>query len=412
MAGARSTEATLVGKPPPAHHPSDRLPVVLLEEEWLGNEKDHPAGQPPPADTSDDASWIGSEQTMVGTPVGAGPGAPADSEQEYLGRDATIIGTPAPIAGAADRKGGTTTSGGNLGKKTSPTLDDGWHFKGRQGPLTNKTLGDYEVGGILGEGGMGTVYRARQVSLKRRVALKVLPPNLANDVRLRERFEQEARTASLLNSPNVVQVFAAGSLEDLVYFVMEYVEGTDLSELTRTKQDAGESFTPDEVANFMIQAGRGLAEAAKHGIVHRDIKPANLMITSKGVIKIADFGISKIAGEHQLTMTGTAVGTPAYCSPEQGRGDAVDARADIYSLGVVYYELLTGKKPFDGATANALIYQHNYAEPRLPTELRAEIPNAYQAVVLKCLQRIRSSATRMPPSLSPISSACAPAALP
>ncbi len=380
-------EQTLVGKPPPPTTPSDRLPVVLLEEEWLGNEKTTLPVNRPPADTSDDASWIGSEQTMVGTPVGAGPGAPADSEQEYLGRDATIIGTPAPIAGAADRKGGTTTSGGNLSKKTAPTMDDGWHLKGRQGPLTGKTVGDYEVGGILGEGGMGTVYRARQVSLKRRVALKVLPPNLAQDVRLKERFEQEARTASLLNSPHVVQVFAAGSFQDMVYFVMEFVEGTDLSEQLRAKQDSGELFTPDEAANFVIQAARGLAEAGKHNIVHRDIKPANLMITAKGLVKVADFGISKIAGEHGLTMTGTAVGTPAYCSPEQGRGDQVDARADIYSLGVVFYELLTGKKPFEGATANALIYQHNYAEPKLPTDLRAEIPNAYQAVVLKCLQK-------------------------
>jgi formylglycine-generating enzyme required for sulfatase activity/tRNA A-37 threonylcarbamoyl transferase component Bud32/succinate dehydrogenase flavin-adding protein (antitoxin of CptAB toxin-antitoxin module) len=380
------SEQTMVGQQPPSS-PSDRLPVVLLEEEWLGNEKTTLPISRPGADTADDANWIGSEQTMVGTPVGTGAAPLTDSDLEYLGRDATIIGTPAPIAGASDRKGGTTTSGGNLSKKTAPTMDDGWHLKGRQGPLTGKTVGDYEVGGILGEGGMGTVYRARQVSLKRRVALKVLPPNLANDVRLRERFEQEARTASLLNSPNVVQVFAAGAFEDMVYFVMEFVEGTDLSEQLRTKQDTGELFTPDEAANFVIQAARGLAEAAKHNIVHRDIKPANLMITAKGVVKVADFGISKIAGEHGLTMTGTAVGTPAYCSPEQGRGDQVDARADIYSLGVVFYELLTGKKPFEGATANALIYQHNYAEPKLPTDLRAEIPNAYQAVVLKCLQK-------------------------
>ena len=381
------SEQTLVGKASPAS-PSDRMPVVVLEEEWLGNEKTTLPVNRPEAPSADDENWIGSEKTMVGTPVEPLAGATSDSDQEYLGRDATIIGTPAPIAGAADRKGGgTTTSGGSLSKKTAPTMDDGWHLKGRQGQLTGKTVGDYEVGGILGEGGMGTVYRARQVSLKRRVALKVLPPNLANDVRLRERFEQEARTASLLNSPNVVQVFAAGAFEDMVYFVMEFVEGTDLSEQLRAKQDSGELFTPDEAANFVIQAARGLAEAGKHNIVHRDIKPANLMITAKGLVKVADFGISKIAGEHGLTMTGTAVGTPAYCSPEQGRGDQVDARADIYSLGVVFYELLTGKKPFEGATANALIYQHNYAEPKLPTDLRAEIPNAYQAVVLKCLQK-------------------------
>jgi formylglycine-generating enzyme required for sulfatase activity/tRNA A-37 threonylcarbamoyl transferase component Bud32 len=378
------SEQTMVSRPS-SEVPSERLPVVLLEEEWLGDEKTTlPVNRPAP--TPEDELWIGSEQTVVGRQVERKP--LVDAEEVYLGRDATIIGSPVPGPGdPAKQGGGTTTRGGNLGKKTSPTLDDGWHLKGRQGALTGKTVGDYEVGGILGEGGMGTVYRARQISLKRRVALKVLPPNLANDLRLRERFEQEARTASLLNSPNVVQVFAAGSFEDMVYFVMEFVEGTDLSEQLRTKQETGELFTPDEAANFVIQAARGLAEAGKHSIVHRDIKPANLMITGKGVVKVADFGISKIAGEHGLTMTGTAVGTPAYCSPEQGRGDQVDARADIYSLGVVFYELLTGKKPFEGATANALIYQHNYAEPKLPTDLRAEIPNAYQAVVLKCLQK-------------------------
>jgi len=391
---ALNTESTLVGPQPVPDTARMRVRIESVDDDpELGREATllptSRAPETPASTAADDAQYLGNEQTLVGAQAFGGVRTaqpPPDAEQEYLGRDATIIGAPlgAPPAGA---KRSETTGGSSLGKKTSPTLDDGWHLKGRQGALTGRTLGDYEIGGILGEGGMGTVYRARQVSLKRRVALKVLPPNLAHDVRLKERFEQEARTASLLNSPNVVQVFAAGSFEDMVYFVMEYVEGTDLSELTRAKQDAKELFTPDECVSFVLQAAQGLAEAGRHGIVHRDIKPANLMITGKNVVKIADFGISKIAGEHQLTMTGTAVGTPAYCSPEQGRGDPVDARADIYSLGVVFYELLTGKKPFEGATANALIYQHNYAEPRLPIELRADIPESYQAVVLKCLQK-------------------------
>jgi formylglycine-generating enzyme required for sulfatase activity/tRNA A-37 threonylcarbamoyl transferase component Bud32 len=382
-------EQTLVGGSPAKVSGQNPAPAAASDDQWLGSEQTAlPVNRPSAASGGeDDGSWIGQEHTMVGAPVPAGlaPGG-ADGGDDWVGRDATVIGTPRPSAKAIGPKGDTTSRGG-LGKKTNPTMDDGWHLKGRQGALTGRTIGDYEVGGILGEGGMGTVYRARQISLKRRVALKVLPPNLAQDLRLKERFEQEARTASLLNSPHVVQVFAAGSHEDLVYFVMEFVEGTDLSEKMREKQDAGELFTPDEAANFIIQSARGLAEAGKHNIVHRDIKPANLMITTKGVVKIADFGISKIAGEHGLTMTGTAVGTPAYCSPEQGRGEQVDVRADIYSLGVVYYELLTGKKPFDGTSANALIYQHNYAEPKLITDLRAEVPNSHQAVVLKCMQK-------------------------
>ncbi len=382
-------EQTLVGVPAPHGDSdgSDRLPIVVVNDDdssnWLGAEKTALPASRPVANANDD-EWTGNEMTMVGAPVPSSVQVPTTNEDEWMGKDATIIGTPSPQVKSSAGQSGITTGGG---KKTKSTMDDGWHLKGRQGPLTGQTIGDYEIGGILGEGGMGTVYRAKQISLKRRVAVKVLPPHLASNAQMRQRFEQEATTASLLNSPHVVQVFAAGSHHDMVYFVMEFVEGTDLSEKISEKNDAGQLFTPDEATNFIIQAARGLAEANKHNIVHRDIKPANLMITTKGVVKIADFGISKIAGEHGLTMTGTAVGTPAYCSPEQGRGDKVDARADIYSLGVVFYELLTGRKPFDGTTANALIYQHNYAEPTLITALRAEVPDAYQAVALKCLQK-------------------------
>ena len=382
-------DQTLVGNPDNNSEGSDRLPVVVVDDDssnWLGTEKTTlPESRIVESNKSTNyEEWAGSEVTMVGAPVPNLVTPIAKNEDEWMGNDATIIGTPSPQVKLSAGQGGITTGGG---KKTNSTMDDGWHLKGRQGPLTGQTIGDYEIGGILGEGGMGTVYRAKQISLKRRVALKVLPPHLASNAQMRQRFEQEATTASLLNSPHVVQVFAAGSHNDMVYFVMEFVEGTDLSEKISEKHDAGQLFTPDEATNFIIQAARGLAEANKHNIVHRDIKPANLMITTKGVVKIADFGISKIAGEHGLTMTGTAVGTPAYCSPEQGRGDKVDARADIYSLGVVFYELLTGRKPFDGTTANALIYQHNYAEPTLITALRAEVPDAYQAVALKCLQK-------------------------
>ena len=386
------SEQTLVGVPSSTKEGSDRLPIVVFEDDssgWVGSEKttlpaSHLAGHP--ATPEDDANWKGNDQTLIGAPAQQNETAVnTASADDWVGRDATIIGTPSPSLKSPGQPGETTSKGSQ--KRTHSTMDDGWHLKGRQGVLTGKTIGDYEIGGILGEGGMGTVYRAKQISLKRRVALKVLPPNLSSNPQMRVRFEQEAHTASLLNSPHVVQVFAAGSHEDMVYFVMEFVEGTDLSEKIREKNDAAQLFTPDEATNYVIQAARGLAEAGKHNIVHRDIKPANLMITSKNVLKIADFGISKIAGEHGMTMTGTAVGTPAYCSPEQGRGDQVDVRADIYSLGVVFYELLTGRKPFEGATANALIYQHNYAEPTLITALRAEVPDSYQAVVLKCLQK-------------------------
>ena len=268
------------------------------------------------------------------------------------------------------------------------SFDDAWHLQGRRGPHTGARWGDFEVGGILGEGGMGAVYRAKQVSLKRRVALKVLPPNLAADDKLLQRFQLEARTSSILSSPHVVQVYAIGEHDGNHYFAMEFVEGTDLYDIIKQRQADQQPFTADEAADLVVQAAKGLAEAGRHGIVHRDIKPPNLMVAKGNLLKIADFGIVKIMGEHQLTMTGQAVGTPAYCSPEQGRGEAqIDPRSDLYSLGVVFYELLCGRKPFEGTTPNALIYQHCYAEPELPQKLNPAISDEYQAVVLRCLQK-------------------------
>ena len=351
-----------------------------VSDDWRGDDKTVVG----PAKSTESEDWRGNDKTVVGPPKAQ---ATPDQASGWIGNDATQIGGTAP-SGKMRREGGTSGAMSKTpSRATNPTLDAGWHLAGRKGPLTGSQIGDYELGGILGEGGMGTVYRARQLSLTRRAAVKVLPSNLAADMHLRARFEAEARTASLLNTPHVVQVFGAGSHDDTVYFAMEYVEGTDLSETIHAKREKGVNFTPEEAASYIIQAARGLAEASKHGIVHRDIKPANLMVTNKGVVKIADFGISKVAGEHGMTMTGTAVGTPAYCSPEQGRGDVVTPVADIYSLGVVFYELLTGRKPFDGTTANALIYQHNYQEPTLLTQIRADLPDAYQAVCLKCLMK-------------------------
>ena len=387
----KGDDQTLVGGGAPAAAPQqgdawkgdDRTVVTpAADTGWRGD--DRTVVTPTPAV---DSEWNGADQTLVGgvvPPRPAADGKPSD----WTGDEATLLGI---AAGSGSKKSSdqATTHGSRTpgSRPTSMAMDDGWHFKGRQGPLTGTTIGDYEMGGILGEGGMGTVYRAKQISLKRRAAVKVLPSNLSADMRLRARFEQEAHTASLLNTPHVVQVFGAGADGDIVYFAMEFVEGIDLAQVIHDKRESGTPFTPEEAAGYIIQAARGLAEAAKHNIVHRDIKPANLMVTTKGVVKIADFGISKIAGESGMTMTGTAVGTPAYCSPEQGRGEQVDPRADLYSLGVVFYELLTGQKPFDGTTANALIYQHNYAEPKLPNAIRADLPDAYQAVCLKCLMK-------------------------
>ncbi len=334
----------------------------------------------------------GREMTMPGlTPPPEHASSSEPTRSDFTGGAERTPRTMASfVEAAAQRERATPTPGRSRTGFRSDTAsnDDAWHYQGRVGPFTGQLWGDWDIGGILGEGGMGTVYRAKQRSLNRRVALKVLAPNLAADLKLLQRFQLEARTASLLTSPNVVQVFAAGEWEENHFFVMEYVEGRDLYDVMKARAADGKPFTPDESADIIIQAAKGLAEAGRIGVVHRDIKPPNLMVTTDNLVKIADFGIVKVMGESALTMAGQAVGTPSYVSPEQGRGESdVDQRSDLYSLGIVYYELLTGKKPFEGSTPNAIIYQHCFGEPTLPREVNPLIDEKYQAVCLKCLQK-------------------------
>ena len=249
----------------------------------------------------------------------------------------------------------------------------------------NQVWGDFAIGALLGKGGMGSVYKGRQVSLDRPVAIKVLPPHLSENDNFRARFGLEAKAVAQINSPHVIQVYGAGQQGGHHYFAMEYVEGTDLS----LKLKGGWRPTYREALDLVVQACRGLAAAGELGIIHRDIKPANMMLTRKGVLKLMDFGLAKLAasGETGLTMAGTIMGTVNYFSPEQGRGDICDQRTDIYALGVVFYELLTGRLPFTGQDATSIIYQHIHQAPRAPKEIDPRIPEDYQAVVLKCMQK-------------------------
>ena len=203
-------------------------------------------------------------------------------------------------------------------------------------------LGPYEIRSHLGHGGMGVVYLARDPRLDRQVAIKVLPPDLTQDDTAKQRFLREAKAASALDDPNICTIHEINETVDGdLYLVMAHYEGETLKE-----RIARGPLALDDAIDIATQVGQGLSKAHAAGIVHRDIKPANLMVTGDGTVKILDFGIAKLVGSETATETGTTLGTVAYMSPEQARGEEVDHGTDIWSLGVVLYEMLTGQQPF------------------------------------------------------------------
>ncbi|MCO5167794.1 MAG: protein kinase [Planctomycetes bacterium] len=252
-------------------------------------------------------------------------------------------------------------------------------------PPARRRLGDFELERKVGQGGMGEVWLARQVSLDRPVAVKVLPRSLANQDNFIERFQREAKAAASLVHPNVLQIYSFGVSEGTPYFAMEFVEGEDLQQRMRR----GGGLDWPEMARIMIGVGSALASAHEKGIVHRDIKPSNIMIDRAGQVKVMDFGLAKATtgGNKSLTSAGLIMGTPNYLSPEQGRGDPLDGRSDLYSLGVVLYELLTGQLPFRADTPAGLIFKHVYEPPPAPLELNPEAPPFLVEICLKLLEK-------------------------
>ncbi|HQP75499.1 MAG TPA: protein kinase, partial [Acidobacteriota bacterium] len=230
--------------------------------------------------------------------------------------------------------------------------------------------------------GMGVVYKAEDTALQRTVALKFLPPKLTRDADAKQRFLHEARAAARLDHPNICTVYEVGESDGQLFLAMACYEGMTL----REKLQEG-PLPWAEAATLAMQAAAGLSEAHAHGIVHRDIKPANLFLTAKGQLKLLDFGLAKLAGASVLTQTGTTVGTAHYMSPEQARGEAVDARSDVWSLGAVLYEMVSGRPPFRGEYAQAVIYGIlNEAPPPL-ADFAPNMPAALSGVVAKCLAK-------------------------
>ena len=242
--------------------------------------------------------------------------------------------------------------------------------------------GRYMIVRKLGAGGMADVYLAEDQELGRRVAIKILNDRHANDDQFIERFRREAKNAAALNHPNIVSIYDRGEAEDTYYIAMEYLDGRTLKELV-----VGRGPAPVNVAvEYARQILSALRFAHRHGIVHRDIKPHNVLVDREGRVKVTDFGIAR-AGTSQMTEAGSIVGTAQYLSPEQARGTEVDQRSDLYSLGVVLYELLTGQTPFDGDTPVEIAMKHLSATPRPPSQIRRDVPRDLDMVVMRALAK-------------------------
>jgi eukaryotic-like serine/threonine-protein kinase len=243
-------------------------------------------------------------------------------------------------------------------------------------------IGDYEILGVLGAGGMGKVYKVRNVLTDRIEAMKILLPDLAGQKELANRFLREIKLLAGLSHPNIASLRTALTVGNQLIMIMELVEGVTLA--ARLEQGA---LPPPEAVNYINQVLGALSYAHREHIIHRDIKPANMMLTPKGVVKLMDFGIARAAEDRSLTMTGTTLGSLYYMSPEQIRGEAVDTRSDLYSVGVSLYELVTGRRPFQASANYSIMAAHLQQAPPPPVELQPGLPVALNELILMALAK-------------------------
>jgi serine/threonine protein kinase/formylglycine-generating enzyme required for sulfatase activity len=330
------------------------------------------------------------------------------SSASQAGASKTDVG--ASSAGAASKssasaagtksEAGTSTSGGSKtgsstggGSATEAETEEAKKAKAKKKkededaykhPLVGKVIGGCRIVKKLGEGGMGAVFLAEHTKLKRQSVIKVVPAHLSQNRQLIARFEREARAAAIVQHPNIVAVYNVGEENGVHYIEMEYVDGKALDSELKDKKTIEQM----ECVRIIKEACRGLGEAHKNGIIHRDIKPDNIMMTRKRQVKIADFGLARAGSEEmELTKVGQILGTPAYMSPEQCQGKPTDHRADIYSLGATFYAMITGKRPFTGASVMEIMQKHIDEEPISPREYNPEIAVQVVKIILRMMAK-------------------------
>ena len=301
---------------------------------------------------------------------------------------------PSEVTPSSDSNPSSPAQGLLSGDETLPSTS-GWSAPAAPLGETGLSLGAlqpgrvlgnrYEILQLLGEGGMGAVYKARDREVDRLVAIKVIRPELASRPDILARFKQELILARQVTHKNVIRIFDLGEADGLKFITMDFIEGRDLKSILRERG----KFSPDEAVKIATQICRALDAAHSEGVVHRDLKPQNIMVDAHGRVTVMDFGIARSMETPGMTQTGSLVGTPEYMSPEQAKGENVDARSDIFTLGIIFYELLTGKTPFYADTAYATLLKRTQERARDPVELDPTIPPYIGAVVMKCLETNR-----------------------
>ncbi len=291
---------------------------------------------------------------------------PGEAPTEYAGG----AGTPPPRTPAPSLAGANLTAGPGSGPL-----------------LPGSRIGRYEIERHLGRGGMGDVYLVRDAVINRRAALKTIREESDLDpqqaIEMRQRFYREGQTAGQLSHPNIVTVYDLGEALGMSFIVMEFVEGNTLAQLMKKQR-----LSVAQIKHVVYHAAMGLDYAHKAGIFHRDVKPDNIMVSKTGAVKVMDFGIARVV-ESQLTKTGSVMGTPAYMSPEQVNGEKIDARSDVFSLGVILYELLTGKKPFTGETMTSLMFSIVRDTPKPPSALDGKVAPTWDEIVVRAMAKNR-----------------------